>query len=170
MEPILIDKLLSDDLFLALKNHVDLIKKYFAGKPYSDAMVDVEDRFNRHMLHNLPMLVEIHRSAWFIEIAESIFGERLKPSFAFLSMYEKGGICPPHKDRPQCRMGINLCISQKEAWPFYVERKPYILYENQALAFCGSEQEHHREEINPDNYCNLALFHFVPFDFQGKLD
>lgn len=75
------------------------------------------DQFNRKYYHNLPFFVDVH--AQLAEFASELFGEKVKPSYSFLSMYFDGGQCPLHIDRPQCRYTIDYLIDQTgdEPWP-----------------------------------------------------
>jgi len=79
-----------------------------------------DDEFCRYYVHNSPFFVSIHRQI--AEYASQIFGEPVKPSYSFLSLYEPGGICPIHIDRPQCRYTIDYLIEQTSAdpWPIYI--------------------------------------------------
>ena len=83
-----------------------------------------EDRseFVRLYGHNPPFLVNIHRQL--ANYASEVFGEPLKPSYVFLSMYKDGGTCPLHLDRPQCYRTIDYLIQQDqdEPWPILIGR------------------------------------------------
>lgn len=76
--------------------------------------------FNRTFAHNPPFLVRIHRAL--APFASQLFGEALKPSYSFLSMYRDGGRCPLHVDRDQCYRTIDYLIEQDdpEPWPIHV--------------------------------------------------
>ena len=86
---------------------------------------DPEDtqKFGRRYAHNLPFLVDIHHQL--TEYASDLFGEKVKPSYVYLSMYDKGGRCPLHIDRPQCRYTIDYLIQQEssEPWPIHIGRQ-----------------------------------------------
>lgn len=79
-----------------------------------------EGEFVRHYAHNVPFLKKIHEQL--VPIANQIFGEPLKPSYVFLSMYKDNGICPLHIDRPQCYRTIDYLIrtTQPEPWPIHI--------------------------------------------------
>lgn len=104
-----------------------------------------------------------------VDVATSVFGEAVKPSYSFLSLYGDQGICPLHVDRPQCKWTLDYCVEQTYPWPIYVEESPYLLGPNEALAYSGTDQPHYRDQIEPGNTCNLIFFHFVPVDFDGPL-
>jgi hypothetical protein len=78
------------------------------------------DQFIRRYAHNVPFFVNIHRQL--TDFASDVFGEPVKPSYSFLSMYEDNGICPLHIDRPQCRYTIDYLIrqEQEESWPIHI--------------------------------------------------
>ena len=84
---------------------------------------DSPGKFGRRYAHNLPFLVDIHHQL--ADYASDIFGEKVKPSYVFLSMYDKGGKCPLHIDRPQCRYTIDYLIQQEvsDPWPINVGRQ-----------------------------------------------
>lgn len=84
---------------------------------------DNANKFGRRYAHNLPFLVGIHHQLK--EYASDLFGEKVKPSYVFLSMYDKGGRCPLHIDRPQCRYTIDYLIQQESSdpWPIRVGRQ-----------------------------------------------
>ena len=79
-----------------------------------------EGEFVRTYAHNVPFFVGIHRQL--TDLASEIFGEPVKPSYSFLSMYQDDGICPLHIDRPQCRYTIDYLIrqTQPEPWPIRI--------------------------------------------------
>lgn len=84
---------------------------------------DNSSKFGRRYAHNLPFLVNIHHQLK--QYASDLFGEKVKPSYVFLSMYDKGGRCPLHIDRPQCRYTIDYLIQQEasEPWPIHIGRQ-----------------------------------------------
>jgi hypothetical protein len=123
--------------------------------------------FKRRNSHNIPFFSYIHQQL--AEAASEIFGEKVKPSYVYTSLYGDEGVCPFHTDRPQCKYTIDYCIDQDETWDIWVDDKPYTLQPNDALCYSGTDSPHFREKIK-GKYCHLAFFHFVPVDFVGKLD
>lgn len=79
-----------------------------------------EGEFVRTYAHNVPFFVNIHRQL--TDFASKTFGEKVKPSYSFLSMYQDNGICPLHIDRPQCRYTIDYLIrqDQRKPWPIHI--------------------------------------------------
>lgn len=92
--------------------------------------------------------------------------EELKPSWCLMSIYEgKEAKLWKHKDDNACTYHINFCVFQKTPWELWVEGKPYLLEENDALMTYGNDQEHWREEFpDPDNnlVCNAFFFFCEP--------
>lgn len=123
--------------------------------------------FRRTGAHNVPFFVAIHKQLG--EIASEIFGEKVKPSYVYLSLYNDKGVCPFHTDRPQCKYTIDYCIDQDKEWPIWVDDKSYILQPNDALCYSGTDSPHFRQGIT-GTYAWLAFFHFVPEGFVGNLN
>ena len=147
--------------FGELRAEVRRIRATLQEQPYHSSL------FNRWELHDPPCLLELHSTLR--PLAERVSGLNVKPSYAFLSLYGADGICPKHTDRPQCVFTVDLCIEQREVWPLFVDGRPYLLNEGDALCYWGTEQAHWRERIQPGNHCSLAFFHFVPSAFRGPL-
>lgn len=154
--------------------------------------------FNRAYAHNVPFFRTIH--AQLAEYASGVFGEKVKPSYVFLSMYNKGGQCPLHIDRPQCRYTIDylIRIDQKDPWPIHIgpqmsdeERdavdnphpegkqiKEVIKSVDWAEALlqpndavCYSgTNAWHYRPTKSKGKADLVFFHFVPEAFDGPLD
>ena len=169
-KPYIIQDLFSEDIFTDLRTHVREVRRAFEGTPFEDINEPPPRKFNRWCWHNLPLLRKLHYHPDLLKKANEIFGEAVKPSYVFLSMYGEGGICPRHTDRAQCKYTIDMCISQRDVWPIYIDDQPYLLEENWAVAYSGTDSPHYRNTIELGNYCNLAFFHFVPVSFSGKLE
>ncbi len=169
------------ETFDDLRNHIAQVRRCFdwPGIPMHDAAEPEENRFNRWFWHNLPLLRKLHNGPEMIKIASDLAGMPLKPSYVFLSMYGKDGVCPKHTDRPQCQFTIDLVVRQDGTWPIYVDEIPYELGEGEALFYSGTGQPHYRKKMAQDGrglkngqamtFCDLAFFHFVSIDFQGQV-
>jgi hypothetical protein len=172
--------------FDEIKEHVGHIRKAYdwPGIPVHDANDPEDNKFSRWFWHNLPMLKQLHHSPELIMKASKVFGEPVKPSYVFTSLYDANGVCPVHRDRPQCRYTIDLCIDQDDVWPIYVEDledknpdklarcKPYILKPGEALCYSGTGQTHYRKPMKEDSkatWINLAFFHWVPTSWMGEV-
>jgi len=79
-----------------------------------------EDVFFRRCAHNVSIFQHLHNQL--TDFASEQFGEKVKPSYSFLSMYGDNGICPLHIDRDQCLYTIDYLIRQdhREPWPIYI--------------------------------------------------
>ena len=104
------------------KNILHFMDKFLPLIPLSSDRSDPDGpaKFGRRYAHNLPFFVNIHYQL--ADYASEIFGEKVKPSYVFLSLYNKDGQCPLHIDRPQCRYTIDYLIrqEQEEPWPIAV--------------------------------------------------
>lgn len=189
---------LKKSVFADVQRHVREVRRLFdwPGIPYHDVGEHVDNRFNRWYWHNLPVLRAIHNDPEFIRMACKIFGTPVQPSYVFLSMYGPEGVCPPHTDRPQCPYTIDLAINQDGTWPIYIgadqntpddECRAYLLEPGEAVAYSGVYHRHFRNSmcadsraysqpgnsealIRPATYTDLAFFHFVDTNWQGKVD
>lgn len=157
MKPKVIKNLLPDSEFQDLRNHVQELRGTLEGTAYNDL------QFNRWGLYNYPLLYPIHQRL--TPRASELFGEMVRPSFAFLSVYGGDGICPRHTDRPPCKYTLDLVLDQMEPWEIFICDEPYLLQEGNALAYSGTDQPHHRHRIQEGNYCTLAFFHYVPINY-----
>ena len=98
----------------------DAIKRFIAERVPMMSLGADRTQFVRRFANNVPFFVNIHRQL--TEFACEQFGEPLKPSYVFLSLYDDGGICPLHIDRPQCYRTIDYLIQQDqpEPWPIRI--------------------------------------------------
>ena len=187
-----------------------VIKELFEAETYRKILAFMSDivpimpkdsdptQFNRTYAHNVPFFRTIH--AQLADYASGIFGEKVKPSYVFLSMYNKNGQCPLHIDRPQCRYTIDYLIrmDQKEPWPIHIGPQMSD-YERNAIqdghhkdlrvkeiiksvewhevllqpndAVCYSgTNAWHYRPTKSKGKADLVFFHFVPEAFNGPLD
>lgn len=158
------------------KELIELLKLQVSNMK-ADDFADVDNSvFYRKQVHNHPLFQALHHLM--VDRVSKILNRPLVASYVFTSMYFEGaGECPKHVDRPQCQYTVDLCIDQREIWPFFAETEPgnpqsvqkFELEPGDALILSGTEHPHWREKIQPGNYCDLAFFHFVNPDFQGDL-
>ncbi len=159
-----VSHLLSEENLNLINNRIDVMLKH------KDQFLTYDHQtFFRYAAHNPNFLVKVHKEL--MPFAEEAFKTKLKRSYCYLSLYQNGeGRCPKHKDRPQGRYTIDVCLRQKEPWGLYVNDQEYILQVNEAVLYSGLEHPHYRKEMAPGNDCYLAFFHFVDPDFVGNLD
>lgn len=140
-------------------------------------------RFGRRYANDLPFFAEIHHQL--AEYASTMFGEKVKPSYNFLSMYETGGQCPLHIDRPQCRYTIDYLIRQEgsKSWPIRIaDQMTDDQLADTQISFPETDGEHH--EIVKNNkwtecllkpndavcYSGTHAWHYRPTQSAGKAD
>lgn len=141
----------------------------------------------------------VHNEAYFTELQASVtslvseqVGEAVEPSYNFLSLYTKMGVCPVHMDSPEAKWTLDLCLEQTEPWPIHFSRvlpwpedyespgadwaerikqspeaefQSCALEPGQAVIFSGSSQWHYRDQLpqaGQKHFCNLLFFHYVP--------
>lgn len=162
--PKVIKSVFHEDIIYLIRKEIEYLKTR------QDPKIDVDETvFHRLGKHNDPFFKELHHMIT-PRVSEMI-GEAVKPSYVFTSMYFTGrGFCPVHTDRPQCKYTLDLCVNQNEPWAINIAGANYFLNPNDAMLYSGTDHVHYREKIQPNNYCDLVFFHFVPLDFQGKLD
>jgi hypothetical protein len=161
-KPLLIDGFLPERTFRVIRAYVDRLAENSRGP------APMESEFKRDFAHNAPLLVQVH--AQLVPLVSELVGRPVKKTYVFAAMYRGGAVCPPHQDREQCKYTMDLCVSQREPWGLYVDGVEYLLNENDALLFAGLENEHWRDQLEPEGFCNVVLFHFVDEDFEGPLD
>ena len=124
-----------------------------------------DNSFGRHQWADTPELKEFHEKL--VDLARQHFNNSdIKPSWCLMSIYEgKEAKLWKHKDDNACTYHINFCVFQKTAWDLWVEGKPYLLKENDALFTYGNELEHWREDFpEPETnlVCNVFFFYCEP--------
>ena len=147
-------------------------------------------RFGRLIVHDHPPFTELQRSL--TDRVSEWAGEQVEPSYNFLSLYSKLGVCEPHLDAPSAKWTLDICIGQSEPWPIHfsqivpwpeerldlAEDWQKDLKSRQDLAYCsqsllpgdailfsGSGQWHYRDAMpkrRGRQFCDLLFFHFIP--------
>ena len=134
------------------------------------------EEFRRWQWHNLPLLKFHHHQPSLVALASDHAGEQVRASYAFLSLYASTGVAPAHFDRAQCEVTIDLMISTDAShhpWEIFIDGKPYVTSDGEAVIYSGTRQEHYRRPMNESSdatHASLAFFHFCPADFMGALD
>lgn len=148
-------------------------------------LVTDDERWVRRYANNVPFFVGIHKQL--AEFASDLFGEKVKPSYSFLSMYEDNGICPLHIDRPQCRYTIDYLIRQTQAepWPICIgdhmtdeQRHAYDEAgeghpEGDDIEARIADENWHTVLLNPNDavcYSGTHSWHYRPERLQGTAD
>ena len=155
-DPLILTNLFSTDKYLKLRNHLFNIDK-------SEISFDMS--MGRYTFND-PLINDYHQEI--VDLAREIFDSpTLIPSYALFSHYEtRRANLFMHKDDNACTYTIDMCVYQTEPWDLIVDGKPYTLFENQALAYYGNDQEHGRPKFpNPETQkVAMIFFHFVEPD------
>ena len=112
-KPRVIRNLFSEKVHSGIKTFIDEYVQFLPMK------TDDTD-FMRKYINDVDFFKDLHHKI--TEYASDMFEENLKPSYSFLSLYENGGQCRLHIDRPQCYRTIDYLITQEDSnpWPLYI--------------------------------------------------
>ena len=166
LEPRIINKILSDDEFKKIKNHA---LELYLERISSEEKINYEDGFGRYSFSTTSILKEIHHGL--LEKAREIFqSDTLLPTWSMMAAYSGNqGSLYKHKDDNACTYHLDLSIHQTKEWDLWVSHDgkdvPYTLYENDALAMYGEQQEHWRDPFvgsNEDVVINFFMFFCEP--------
>ena len=122
--------------------HQNLIKFVKTKAQYLPLESDQGD-FSRRYGNNIGIFQHLHGQL--VDFASEQFGEKVKPSYSFLSLYDENGICPLHIDRDQCLYTIDYLIrqDQKEPWPIYIGE---AMSDEKRAQISGTEKGHPKTE------------------------
>lgn len=151
---------------------------YPLGDRQSNRFKTIDDPINRILHFELLPLIE------------KITGEKLKPSYTYLSCYlndpEKDTALPAHTDRCDASRTVSFIMSKPEGsyWPIYFHKKKQPVKNKGRwhgdpiskdecvecdcdaggfMIFMGEDHLHFREQITCDYY-NVVLLHYVKID------
>jgi hypothetical protein len=174
------------------------IRSTISSIPPNDIELHEAKRFGRFVVHNAPKFNELQSEL--VDLVSEKVGEAVEPSYNFLSLYTKRGVCEPHLDDPSAKWTLDVCINQSEPWPIYFSQvvswpedkghygddwqesikgdarlhfsKKELTPGNGAI-FSGSSQWHYRDAMpgNKDShFCDLLFFHYIPKGSSTILD
>ena len=154
--------------------------------------------FGRSVVHDHPFFTELQQS--FVPLVSELAGEEVEPSYNFLSLYSRFGVCEPHIDAPWAKWTLDICLDQSVEWPIHFSQivpwpdsshksseswkeqiksapdlsfSSHVLQPNQAILFSGSSQWHYRDALpaqEETGFCNLLFFHFIPKGTRDLID
>jgi hypothetical protein len=128
--------------------------------------------FGRFIVHDHRYFVELQRGLAGL-VSEQV-GEQVEPSYNFLSLYSRTGVCGVHLDAPSAKWTLDVCVEQSIDWPIYfsqvvpwpedndytepgwqarIKSDPSLRFTSHslkpgsALAFSGSSQWHFRDPL-----------------------
>lgn len=147
-------------------------------------------RFGRFIVHDLPEFTRLQHQL--TELVSQAAGEAVEPSYNFLSLYTKMGVCEPHLDAPSAKWTLDICIDQSEPWPIHLSQiipwpeafadlgddwqasikadpqlnfSTEVLMPGDAILFSGSSQWHYRDPLpqgEGKRFCDLLFLHYIP--------
>ena len=171
-------------------DQLDRIRETVRSIPMEKLGTDEIAMFGRFIVRRWPEFTALQ--ATLADTVSELAGEPVEPSYNFLSLYTKMGVCRPHLDTPSAKWTLDICIAQSEPWPIHFsqavpwpesaeelqERSPRSLREDPALyftaevltpgdavLFSGANQWHYRDALPPrrgQQFCDLLFFHYVP--------
>ena len=101
------------------------------------------------------------------DCAKSHFPKDIVPSYWKWAKYSplfSTPKLPPHIDINACTYTIDLQLLGNVEWEIYIEGKPYLMRDGDALLYMGSDQLHWRPKYPSDSiksYLEMCFFHFV---------
>jgi len=146
--------------------------------------------FGRMIVHRWPAFTALQEQL--VELVSELAGEPVEPSYNFLSLYTKMGVCETHLDAPSAKWTLDICIDQSEPWPIHfskaiawpvtpeqlrsataetivndptLEFEPAVLLPGDAVLFSGTNQWHYRDPLPPGpgkRFCDLLFLHYIP--------
>jgi hypothetical protein len=144
-------KRISDDI-MASNDPVFVDKRKFGRKLTVDPLILKQIQFEKH------------------DVAETVFGVKLKPSFTILSMYHDEGNMYYHYDRDMCRYMINISVYSNCEWGLIVNDNVYNLNNNEAIFMSGTFHKHGREgTLDKGDLVYNAFIYYVEKDYDGDL-
>jgi len=150
------------------------IKEIIKSLPSDALEVHEAKRFGRFIVHNHPRFTELQVKL--VNTVSELVGEPVEPSYNFLSLYTRMGVCEPHLDAPSAKWTLDVCVDQSEAWPIHfskvvpwpedrpkfeqnwqesIKNDPNLLFQSKTLTpgngivFSGSSQWHYRDPLSP---------------------
>lgn len=115
-----------------------------------------------------------------VPLLSDVVGEKVRPSYSFSVVYEKGAELVRHTDRAQCHYSLSLALDFEPEivgptpWALWLETSegdiPFNLANGDGLFFRGTELPHFRTLFDCGERATVLFLHYVPFDFVGSLD
>jgi len=166
------------------------IKKTIEAIPKHTLEMHEIKSFGRFVVHNNPTFTQMQREL--VEMVSGLVGEEVEPSYNFLSLYTRMGICEPHLDAPSAKWTLDVCIDQSQPWPIHLSQivpwpeerleldddwqtaikqashlrfQSKVLTPGSGIVFSGSSQWHYRDALpsaSKTAFCDLLFLHYIP--------
>ena len=159
------------------KEMIELFQDYYR-KTIADGVWGLGDRqANRYKQNNEPFSRFLHYEI--LPLIERITGEKLRPTYTYLSSYVNDADLPAHTDRPDCEFTVSFLVNKDHDWPIYAHKvkqpvKNKGRYDitppksecfsldcenNGFIIFCGTDHIHFRENYEGTFY-DILLLHY----------
>lgn len=164
---------------------VDYISEYYHKGINAEQFPFGDRQSKRFKTRNDPIARVLHYEM--LPLIEKITGEKLKPTYTYLSCYIKGSDLPQHTDNPDCWRTVSYLIDKPNGtnWDIYVDlRKQNVKHKGRysdtpipskenciacdcdkggMMMFDGTDHIHYRETLKHEYYY-LLLLHYKPID------
>ena len=164
---------------------VDYISEYYHKGINAEQFPFGDRQSKRFKTRNDPIARVLHYEL--LPLIEKITGEKLKPTYTYLSCYIKGSDLPQHTDNPDCWRTVSYLIDKPNGtnWDIYVDlRKQNVKHKGRysdtpipskdnciacdcdkggMMMFDGTDHIHYRETLEHEYYY-LLLLHYKPID------
>jgi prolyl 4-hydroxylase len=166
-----------------------IVNTYFKQNIKNGAYPLGDRQANRYKVIDEIMTRLLHLE--FLPLIEKIVGQKVRPTYTYLSAYLKGTKLPPHTDRADCEFTCSYIIGKPKdsAWNIYIHKKKQSVKhkgrydftpskdeclavdcaENGLMIFNGTDHIHFREELEHDYY-NVVLLHYCKCGLQSHGD
>jgi hypothetical protein len=171
-------------------DQLERIRRTIGTIPKDRFLTEEIRSFGRFIVRNWPEFGALQ--ATLADPVSELAGEPVEPSYNFLSLYTKLGVCRPHLDAPSAKWTLDICIDQSEPWPIHFSRvvpwpetadqlraispggipgdpglgfEEEVLMPGDAVLFSGTNQWHYRDALprRPGkSFCDLLFLHYVP--------
>lgn len=152
-----------------------VIKDLLGSEDYRSLLLSIGDpksfeyspAFSRYVSGEATMPILTDLANKMVPVAREIFkSNSLMPTYTLFAHYEGSPSLFKHKDDNACTYTLDMCVYQSKPWGLFVDKKEYLLNPNEALAYCGNDQDHWREDFpnGKDDFVAMVFFHFAEPD------
>lgn len=138
------------------------LKEYFLNNEVLNGLG--YDDHGRKLIHSAADPVLLEYSNKLLPLVRAYFEDQtIEHTYSMYAEYSHQTIdLHKHKDLNACQYTIDIVVHQTEPWSIWIEGVEYSLDENEAVLFCGEQQEHWREtrEYNAD-VIGVIFFHYA---------
>jgi hypothetical protein len=112
-----------------------------------------------------------------LQVIQRLVDEPARSSYTWYFEYHSCATLEPHKDRPQCRWNVSLCMGMEPelerdaAWPLELggKRHPVRLAVGDGVLYSGTDTVHGRPPLAAGHRYGACFLHYVPRAWEGGL-